>query len=70
MEETIKECQEVADKDQAEEKAAAQDKSKASQGGVVRSRRKGGRRSILEGVVLASGTRRTRRPSAKARSSQ
>jgi hypothetical protein len=72
VEKTLEECQEVANKEQIEEKE--QTKSKASQSsgiGAVRSKRNGRRNTgTFEGLVLASGSRRTRRPSAKARSSQ
>jgi hypothetical protein len=72
VEETIEEYQEVANKEQAEDKAAAQEKaSRGSDVGPVRSKRNGRRNpGTLEGVVLAPGSRRTRRPSAKARSSR
>lgn len=77
MDKTIQEHQEIADKEQAEEKlAAGNDKSKATKTssrasgvGAVRSTRKGSRNTdTFDGVVLPSGTTRTRRPSAKARS--
>ena len=70
MEKTIEEYQEIANKEQVEEKEQAKSKPKASTG-AIRSKRNGRRSAgTFEGVVLASGTRRTRRPSAKARSSQ
>jgi len=77
VDKTVEEYQEIANKEQAEEKTAAgNDKAKASKpsrssngGGAVRTR-KGSTRSTgtFEGVVLPSGSTRTRRPSAKARS--
>ena len=76
MEKTVEEYQEIANKEQAEEKTAGNDKAKSSRtprnssGGAVRTR-KGSRNTgtgTFEGVVLPSGTTRTRRPSAKARS--
>lgn len=72
LEETIQEYQEVASKEQAEDKAAAQEKaSRSSDVGPVRSKRNGRRSGgAFQGVVLAPGSRRTRRPSAKARSSR
>lgn len=77
MEKTIEEYQEIANKEQAEDKVAGQGKPKMSRAprksgtGAVRSTRGGGRNTdTFEGVVLPSGSTRTRRPSAKARSSQ
>jgi len=77
LEKTIEEYQEIANKEQAEEKVVGQGKPKASRTsrssgvGAVRSTRNGGRNiGSFEGVVLPSGTPRTRRPSAKARSSR
>jgi len=78
LEKTIEEYQEIANNEQAEEKVVGQGKPKAagrtsrSSGiGAVRSTRNGGRSTgTFEGVVLPSSTSRTRRPSAKARSSR
>ena len=77
MEKTIEEYQEIANKEQAEEKVEGQGKpragrtSRSSGTGAVRSTRNGGRNAgTFEGVVLPSGSTRTRRPSAKARPSQ
>lgn len=70
MEKTIEEYQEVASKEQAEDKAAAQDKAAHNSNvGAVRSKRNGRQASGTSGV-LAAGSKRTRRPSAKARSAQ
>ena len=76
VEKTVEEYQEVANKEQAEEKVSGAGKPKASRTsrssggpGVVRSTRNGGRDGgTFDGVVLPSGTTRVRRPSAKARS--
>ena len=75
MEKTIEEYQEIANKEQAEEKVVGQAKSKTTRTsrssgvGATRSTRNGGRSAgTFDGVVLPSGTTRTRRPSAKARS--
>ena len=70
MEKTIEEYQELASKEQAEDKAAAQDKAaRSSSVGAVRSKRTGRRASSTSGV-LAAGSKRARRPSAKARSAR
>lgn len=75
MEKTIEEYQEIASKEQAEEKVVGQGKTKVTRTsrssgvGAARSTRNGGRSTkTFDGVVLPSGSTRTRRPSAKARS--
>ena len=75
MEQTVQEYKEIANKEQAEEKTAAgNEKAKASKpsrnsgGGAVRTRKGSRNTGTFEGVVLPSGSTRTRRPSAKARS--
>jgi len=74
VEKTVEEYQEIANKEQAEEKTTGNDKAKASKpskstgGGAVRTRKGSRNTSTFEGVVLPSGSTRTRRPSAKARS--
>lgn len=72
MEKTVEEYQEIANKEHDEEKDAGQNKARTPRSngvGPARSTRQSGRSSrTFEGVVLPSGTRRTRRPSAKARS--
>lgn len=77
MEKTVEEYQEIANKEQAEDKVAGRSKPKASRTtrssgvGAVRSTRGGSRNTgTFEGVVLPSGSRRTRRPSAKERASR
>ena len=77
MEKTIEEYQEIANNEQAEEKVVGEGKPKArrtarmSTGGMsARSTRNGRNTGTFDGVVLPSGTTRSRRPSAKAKSSQ
>lgn len=72
MEKTIEEYGEVANKEQAEERELAKSRaSKSSGGGAVRSKRNSRRNTgTLQTLVLAPGSRRVRRPSAKARSSR
>lgn len=74
MEKTIEEYQELANKEQAEDKVGGQGKTRTSRSsgvGAVRSTRNGGRSTgAFEGVVLPSSARRARRPSAKAKSSR
>jgi len=74
LDKTVEEYQEIANKEQAEEKTAGNDsKAKASKpsksngGGAVRTRKGSRSTGTFEGVVLPAGSTRNRRPSAKAR---
>ena len=72
MDKTVQEYQEIANKEHEEEKDAGQSKARTPRSngaGPTRSTRQSLRGTgTFEGVVLPSGTRRVRRPSAKARS--